>query len=170
MITLVGILVTTYVAAVAETTLAPVLAIHQVTPSFLALVAIIWLVAAAPSPWRIVEVAALGLVFDFNSGSHAGVGMASFSLLAFLVMHVRPTLRRLGPLEQTLACLPLVAALMMIVALANRMFGQAVPPLPLILVRAFGCGAYTAAIGLPAWMILDWRRDSRRARPAASQL
>jgi rod shape-determining protein MreD len=170
MTALAGILITTYLAAVAETALAPVLTIHQVTPNLLALAAIVWLVSAAPSPWRIVEAAAIGLVFDFNSGSHAGVGMASFSLLAFAILHARPIMRRLGPVEQSLACLPAVAALTLIVSFANRLFGHTVPPLSLVMLQAFGCGVYTAAIGLPVWMILDWRRDARRTRPAIAKL
>jgi rod shape-determining protein MreD len=161
-------LLATYLAAVADAAIAPALTIFHIAPTFLPLVAIFATVAAAPSPWRVVQLAAVGLAFDFNVGGHAGVGMASFALVAFVVEQARTVLRHLEPLEQSLACAPVVIATLLLVAIGNVAFGEAVPAAGPAVAGAIATGVYTAAISLPFWMIVGWRRKSRRLRPAAS--
>ncbi len=125
-------------------------------------------VVLSPSPWRVVQMALVGLAFDFNSGGHAGVGMASFALVAFAIGQLRGILRRLEPLEQTLASAPLVAAMLLLVALGNLLFGAALDPLGPTLARAVAASVYTAAVSLPMWMLVAWLRESQRLRPATS--
>lgn len=170
MVILIGILLSTYVAAVAETALAPVLAVYQIAPSLLAIVAVAWVVSAAASPWSVAQVASIGLVFDLNVGGHVGVGLASYALLAFAAQRVRPTMRRLGPIEQAFLCAPLMVALLMLIAVGNALFGHAVAPLPVLLLRASAAGVYSAAMSLPVWMILDWVRDAHRFRDTHNAL
>ena len=81
-----GILLATYVAAVAET------ALGRRSRSFVsrrALLPLVVIVATghvwSPSPWRVVQMALVGLAFDFNRGGHAGVGMVSFAPVAFAI-------------------------------------------------------------------------------------
>ena len=148
----------------ADAALVPLVAVYGVSPSLLVLVTIVWLLVEAASPWRVVEAAALGLAFDLNSGGHAGAGLAAFSLMSFCLMHARPVLRRLGPVEQACCLVPIVAAMLLIVGVLNRACGEAVPPPRLIVLRSIGCACYTAAIGLPIFMVLDWRRATGRAR------
>jgi rod shape-determining protein MreD len=168
LIELVAILLATYLAAVADAAIAPALTIYHIAPTFLPLVVIFATVAATPSPWRVVQIAAAGLAFDFNVGGHAGVGMASFALMAFAIGQARTVLRHLEPLEQALACAPIVTATLLFVAIGNFAFGEAVPAAGPALVGAIATGVYTAAISLPFWMIIGWRRQSHRLRPAAS--
>ena len=170
MLNLSGLLLLTYTAAVADTALAPVLDVYHVAPSLLALLAIAWVVTAAASPWRVVQCAAIGLVFDFNGGGHAGIGMAGFAVAGFVLLHFRPAMRRLDPVGQALVTAALVAALLLVVGLGNLLFGQALPALPVALFRGLAAGAYTGAVSLPVWMILDWLRASRRPRLGTSLL
>ena len=108
--------------------------------------------------------AAIGLVFDFNSGGHAGVGMAMFALAAFVLLECRSWLRRSGPIAQVAVAAGTVMVLLLLIASGNLAFGQPLPPGRAILWRAAATGAYTAAASLPMWMILDWWRDARSAR------
>jgi len=166
MVNLLGLLAATYLAAVADTAAAPALEVYDVAPSFLTLAAIVWAVAAAPSAWRVVQLGALGLVFDLNSGGHAGVGMAGFAAVAFVIGIWRTPLRRLGVVEQAVVSAAVATALLLFVGAGNWLFGAAVPPLRFVVLHAIGSGVYTAATSLPAWMILAWLRDARRMGPA----
>lgn len=170
MITFVVLLLTTYLVAVADTALAPVLAVYQVAPSWLPLVAIVWMVAGAASPWRIAQMALVGLAFDFQADGHAGVGMISFALVAFLVWQARGTLRRLRPVEQAVVCAPLVSGVLLLVAVGDFVFGQTIDAPAMALARVLATGVYTAACSLPVWMVLDWLRDARLLQPAAAHL
>jgi rod shape-determining protein MreD len=166
MISLLGILLLTYVTAIAETAFVPALAVHHAMPSVLALLGILWAASAGSSSLRIVEVASIGLVFDLNTGSHMGVGVAGFALLAFTVIQARAAIRRMGTMQQSMVCVPLVAGVMLIVAVGNRIFGEPVPPLSLVLWGAATTAVYSAAVSLPIWMVVDWVRDVRRAGSA----
>ena len=160
------ILLATYLAAVADTALAPVLKIYHVTPTLLPLVLIVACVTSAPSPWRIAQMAVVGLAFDFNSNGHAGVGIVGFALAAFALLQMRSVLRRLDPLEQAMACVPIVAAMLVVVAFGNFAFQENAISAGLTLARAGAASVYTAALSLPVWMVVAWLRQSRQLRPA----
>jgi cell shape-determining protein MreD len=170
--TTVLILLATYLAAVADTALAPVLAIYHVTPTLLPLVVIVTTVLAAPSPWRIAQMAAVGLAFDFNTNGHAGVGLVCFALTATMLLQARGLLRRLDPLEQALACVPIVAAMLTAVSFGNFLvlFTQGVGITGIAFARAGAASVYTAALTLPVWTLAAWLRQSRQLRPAARSL
>ncbi|HEY1599023.1 MAG TPA: rod shape-determining protein MreD [Pirellulales bacterium] len=163
MISLLGILLLTYVAAIAETAFVPTLAVYHAVPNVLALLGILWAASAGSSQLRIIEGASIGLVFDLNSGSHVGVGVVAFALLAFAVIQARAAIRCLGIVQQSMVCAPLVAGMMLIVAMGNRLFGEAVPPLSVVLWGAATTAVYSAAVSLPIWMMVDWTREVRRA-------
>ncbi len=163
MVNLLKLLALTYLAAVIETALAPVLTIYDVAPSLLAILAIAWVAQNTPSPWRVPQAAAVGLMLDFSAGGHAGIGMAALSLAAIVVLQMRVEFRRLGPIEQAIACAPLVMIVMLLIALGNRLFGQLLPPPAIVLVRCVAAGVYTAALSLPIWMVLAWSREPHGA-------
>jgi rod shape-determining protein MreD len=163
----VAILLATYVTAVADTALAPALAVFQITPCFLPLIAIVATVAAPSSHWRVAQMAFVGLAFDFNTGGRAGIGLMSFALAAHFIMQSRGLVRRLEPLEQALVCAPLVAAVLSFAAIGNAAFGLAGDALGRMFVRIGGSAIYTALLSLPMWMVFDWLRASRRSQSAA---
>lgn len=151
-----------YLAAVADSTLAPALAIYGFTPCFVLVVAIVWSAAALPSPWRIAQLGFMGLMFDLNTGGHAGVGVACFALAGFVFDRWRAPLRRLGIAEQVVMTAFAAAAMLLIAAAGNRLCGEPMPPLRLVTIRAIGSGIYTAAASLPVWMIVAFAREVPR--------
>lgn len=164
--TIIALFVTTYVAAVADLGIAPWLTIRGISPCFLALVPIAGTVAARPNAWQSLLMGVVGLMFDLTTGGHVGVGMACFSLSAALVSAANPLTRRLSPLERSLATFPAATILLLTVAAGNALFGRLSGPLSHSLVHIVGAGAYTAAVSLPVWMIVDWRQEARRGTRA----
>ncbi len=156
------ILQATYLAAVADTALAPLLDIYHVTPTLLPLVVIVTTVVAGPSPWRVPQMAAVGLAFDLSAGGHPGAGVVSFALTAYVLGQARGLLRRLEPLEQALACVPIVAGILLGVALGNFVFQEGASVTGLSLARAGAASVYTAALSLPVWMAAARLRQSRQ--------
>jgi len=157
-----GILLAAYLAAVAETALAPLFTLWGVSPSLLILVGILGTMLVTPSAWRVPQMSLVGLVFDLHGGGHVGVGMFSFALLTFVLASVRASLRRLGALEQALFTMPLAAVTLLLIVAGNIMLRHSTESLPQLAVRALAAAAYTAALSLPVWLLLAWRRESRR--------
>jgi rod shape-determining protein MreD len=157
------LIVLTYVAAAAETTIGPTLAIDGVAPRLVALVVVAAAVWMPRSVWRIPQVAAIGLLFDFHSLGHAGVGMGAFAVLTFALLELRAWLRRTGPIAQTVLTAASVTFLLLFIALSNLALGHGLPGGAIFWRAALG-GMYTGAMSLPVWMILDWRRGARLGR------
>ena len=113
MIEFVAILLATYMAAVADTAFAPALAVFHVTPCLLPLVVIVAtrrsrrLAVARRCRWPLSDWPLISI-----RGGHAGVGMASFALVAFAVGQLRGALRRLEPTRASAGFAPLVAAML----------------------------------------------------------
>ncbi|HVU88342.1 MAG TPA: hypothetical protein VHD36_13560 [Pirellulales bacterium] len=160
------ILLATYLAAIVDTVFAPYVAIYHVAPTMLPLVVIVASVLTAPSPWRIAQMAAVGLVFDLSACGHAGAGVISFALTAYVLGQARGTLRRLEPLEQAMACVPIVAGMLLAVAIGNLVFPEGTSATGIAWTRAGAASVYTAALSLPVWTLAAWLRQSRQVRPA----
>ena len=151
-----------YLAVVADTVIAPVISWGNVAPSFLMLVCIVGTIVAAPSPWRVPQMSVIGLAFDLQSGGHAGIGMLAFALLTLLIIRMRSSIRRWNATEQALFCSPLVAWALLLIAVGNLLLRHSLEPVALLVLHAIVGGVYTAALSLPAWMLLAWLRESRR--------
>ncbi len=153
----------TYVAAVADTSLADVFCIGAVTPDFLALSAMLWLLMVA-KPGEFLTVGAIGLLEDLLSPGRIGLGVAGFLLAGYLVARLRV---RLAPehyawhVAFTFAAATFVAVL---TALGHRLLGETSLPLATLALRACGVGLYTAGISLPLFMIVAWIREPYLAR------
>jgi rod shape-determining protein MreD len=155
-----------YAAAVVETSLGDVLAVGRVTPDLLALVAVLWVVTSR-SRWAFLAAGAIGLASDLIAPGRLGVGMACFFLVGYGLAQLRAKL----PTDHLAARVPVVAAavtlLAALLATAHGLLGDVPGPLPPLVLRALGAGAYTAGLALPVLMILSWTGKPVPRRAAA---
>jgi rod shape-determining protein MreD len=145
----------TYVAAVLQTSLAPVIEVRHVMPDLFALVAVVWLLQAA-GPRGFIALAFVGLAYDLTSTAPLGVGLGLYSLVGYLLTCLR------GRLDgyHLLVALPIVWLAASLIALgeatAARLVGEATLAWTTLAVRAVSVGVYTAAIALPVLMVIGW--------------
>lgn|GEM_PF-485881 len=160
-----------YLAAVVQTSLADVIQVGRVAPDLLAMVAVIWVVQVG-GPRAFLVAGAIGLVEDLLSPGCIGPGMAGFLLVGYGVNWLR---RRLSLDHLVLEVLTVGGAVTVLVfglSLAQWLLGEASLAWGILLERALGVGIYTAGVSLPAWMIVGWSRQPRRAPrfPPSSRL
>jgi rod shape-determining protein MreD len=160
-VTLLVVLV--YVAAVAETALVDLMRIGSVTPDLLALLAVVWLIAA-DRPRAFLVGGAVMLVGDLISPGRVGLGAAWMLLVGFGVgrLHARVRLDNLAVrLAVVLVAVSVWAAG---VGLVGRLAGDVALAWTTVFARAGGVGLYTAAVSLPVLMVLGWSREPALSR------
>jgi len=147
-----------YLAAVVDTSLAEVFRVGEVAPDFLALAAVLWLLAIA-RPGQFLAAGAYGLVQDLIAPGRVGPGAAGFLLVGYLVARVR---LRLAP-EHFLWHVAMAWAGATLLALSTAaaawMLGETRQPWLILSQRAAGVGLYTAALSVPLFMIAGWIRQ-----------
>jgi len=162
LMTALAALLTIYIAAVLETTLATHWRIAGTGPDLLALVAFAWL-AIRPGASSLVLAAAAGLVVDLGSATPMGIATAAFALSGYAALRLRNWINldhfagRLASvlLATTISCL--------IQGLAARLVGEMSLTWLAVFQRSVIVGLYTTAAAVPVLMILNWL--SRPQRP-----
>jgi len=152
-----------YLAAVAETSLADLIAVGHVVPDLLTTVAMIWLLTASGS--RIFLAAGgIGLAGDLIGPGRVGVGLAGLLLIGYAVARLRARF----PLENLPARVLTIWAGVTILAVgqafARWVLGEVAVGLPTAVTRALGVGAYTVGVSLPLLMVIGWIREPYLAR------
>lgn len=152
-----------YAAAVVDTSLGEVVQIGRVAPDMLALVAMVWLLVAG-RPREFLVAGAVGLFGDLISPGRVGLGMACYLAVGYAVVRLRGR-ALLEPLLGQIAVVWLsVTAIAASMALGHWLLGEAPGPLPALLARSCGVGAYTAAVAIPLLMVIGWVREPRLRR------
>ena len=153
-----------YLAAVLETSLAPLVEVHGVVPDLFALVASVWLLQAGRER-GFLTAAAIGLACDLTAAGPPGIGMGAFALVGYGLGRLRDRLDfdhffvQLGLLWATVATISLLEAT------AWRLTSETVLPWPTLAVRAVMIGTYTAVVALPLLLLLK-----RFGRPRSAAL
>lgn len=150
-----GILLVTmvYLAAVADSVFAPLLAVGGVMPDFLALAAML-LAFVVRGSGGILIAAAVGGLADLNPPGRCGAGVAAFGLVTFVICTSRlRTLRR--PLAQAALTFPAVAMMSLCTAILRGLLREAEWSPASYLVVGIGAGLYTALVGLPFYCLFD---------------
>lgn len=165
-----GLVAVVYVAAVAETSLTPILRIGQTSPDLFGLGAMLWLLASS-SPYAFLPAGCVGLVADLLGPGRLGIGMAVWLLLGYATVRFR---QRVGlePLPlQWIVLTSVVTIAGLLQAVLRFALGELPGPLAPLLLRVAMAEAYTAALSLPALMVLSWmpwQASGRTARLAKS--
>jgi rod shape-determining protein MreD len=158
-----------YLAAVFQTSLAPLADVRGATPNLLLLIAVGWLLTQ-PARQRLGAAALVGLASDLTSGGRLGLGVAAYALLAEAVLAVQRKLD-LRPLPLRLLLTWLAAtAVTLVEALVARLLDAAALPWPTLLGRCTLVGIYTAGVALPVWMVLGWIEEARDRHDVAKAL
>lgn len=143
-----------YVAAVLETSLAPLVEVHGVVPDLLALVAVVWLLRTGRER-GFLTAAAIGLVCDLTAAGPPGIGMGAFALVGYGVGRFRDRLDFDHFFVQLGVLWSAVVAISLLEATAWRLTSETVLPWPTLAVRAVTIGTYTAAVALPMLLLLQ---------------
>jgi rod shape-determining protein MreD len=153
------LLVTTiYLAAVADSVVAPLLVVGGVRPDFLALAAML-LTFLVRGDVGILIAAGVGGVADVSSPGRCGVAMAAFGLVAFVLFVARSrTWRR--PLARAVVTFPAVAAISLFITILRGLLNELDWSPGDYIVAGLGAGLYTALLGFPIYYLLD--RFARR--------
>jgi rod shape-determining protein MreD len=150
-----GILLVTmiYLAAIADSVFAPLLAVGEVMPDFLAIAALI-LTFVVRGTGGILIAAAVGGLADLNLPGRCGVGVATFGLVAFVICTTRlKTVRR--PLARAALTFPAVATMSLCIALLRGLLKELDWSPGGYLLVGVGAGFYTALVGLPFYCLVD---------------
>jgi rod shape-determining protein MreD len=154
------ILLSVYLAAVLNNVVAPLIAVREVTPDFLALLVVVSAVCARDS-YGITAAGLAGALADINAPGRLGPGMAIFVVSSAVLSATRRFTHR-RPLIQSLATWLAVSATLAAVALARSLFGESTWSLPSFVSGGLAAGLYTALVSLPCYWIFA-RLDRLRA-------
>ena len=163
------LLTAVYVALVLDAALVDLVAVGRVAPDLLAIVALAWLFTCQASTRTVVVAALIGLASDLAAGGRIGAGLASFALVGYAATKLRSKVDADHPLVQTALTWPAATTIALLAAVAQLASGELAMPAGGAIVRSLLVGVYTAAIGLPVWMMLSWIREPlvRRRRHLA---
>jgi rod shape-determining protein MreD len=146
-----------YVAAAFDTAFVPALAIGRIVPDFLALVAVAWL-CTSHGPKAFIWAAVIGLISDLLSPGRLGIGMACYALVGYAFVSLKPKLGLRDPLSRMAAAAVAIGLLTLGVSVFRGTADKTSLPWIMLLVTSAGVGIYSACIGLPMFMVLNWRR------------
>lgn len=161
------LLLLTYFAAVAETSLADALRIGEAAPDLLALVAVTWLLTAR-GPRAFLGAGAITLVGDLIAPGHVGVGAFWMLLVGYGVGRLRAHFKLDHLVFQVPAAWLAVTLWAAAVGLTARLLGDISLPWTTILGRSIGVGLYTAAVSLPVLMVVGWIREPKNSTCATA--
>jgi rod shape-determining protein MreD len=151
-----------YLAAVVETSLGDVMRVGRVTPDLLALVAVVY-VLAARSPTAFLAAGAIALAGDLIAPGRLGVGAAWMLVVGYALGRLRHHV----PLDHFAAQMPVVGLAVACwatgVAVTSKLLGDLPLDWSAIAVRTAGAGLYTAGVAIPVLMILGWTRERASA-------
>ncbi len=154
------LILSVYLAAVADTALGEVLRVGTVTPDLVALVAVLWVILV-PSRWAFLTAGAVALLGDLIAPGRVGVGAAWMLPVGLGLGRVVQHIRSRGLTVR----LPLVAAAMTVwclgVTATASALGDTTLPLASQLGHALGAAVYTSAIAVPVLMVAGWVRTDR---------
>jgi rod shape-determining protein MreD len=150
--------IATYLAAVIETSCADLLAIGGIAPDLLALVLVVRLLVG-PARHQLGASFAVGLVADLTTPAQAGIGLASFLAMGWLVARYGARTRPSGVPGGVLTVLLAVSFAALLAALARQLLGETEPSWSALPAKSFAVGAYTAAFALPVLMAICWLRE-----------
>jgi rod shape-determining protein MreD len=144
-----------YVATVLDTALEPVFQIGQVTPDWLALVAMVWLLANK-GPRRFVVAAAVGLVADLNFPGRLGIAMAWFALVGYAVARLTPKLASSHLGTQVGVTWVAVLILTLGITTSRWALGEVTANWSWLCAGSLGVASYTAGIGIVVFIMFSW--------------
>ncbi len=151
-----------YLAAVADSSLLNAIRVGQVTPDLLALAAIVWALTAKGR--RAFLVAGLiALAGDLVSPARLGLGTFWMLPVAYGITRLRARVWLDHVALQAPVVLVAVTVWAAAVGSSNRLLGEIALPWLTMLGRAAGTGLYTAAVSVPALMLIGWIREPRMA-------
>lgn len=157
---LVALLAWAYVAAAAQTTLAPSAELWAVTPDLLLVSAAVWVTAGRADVSGPRGAAAFGLVSDLISPGPLGIGMAVGFCLGVAVLYARRKLAGDALVVRLLLASAYVAAASAAMALVYALAGSLTLTPALACARTLGAALYSVVLAVACIALLP-------ARPAA---
>ena len=157
------LLLATYLAAVAQISLAPAIEVRHVVPDLFALVAVVWLLRTA-RPRGFVATALVGFVFDLTSTAPLGIGLGLFSLTGYAICWLRGKLDGDHLLVQLAVAWLATTAIALGEAAVARLIGETTLACTTLAVRAVSVGVYTTAVAVPVLMVAGWMPGGIRDR------
>src|SRR5689334_16181677 len=145
-------LLTIYIAAVVETTLATHWQIAGLGPDLLALVAFAW-VAMRPCASSLVLAAVAGFAVDLGSAAPMGIATAAFAVSGYAAIRLRSWISLDHFAGRLASILLATTAALLIQGLAIRLVGELSWTGPAILKRSVFAGLYTTVAAVPVLMI-----------------
>jgi len=147
-----------YLAAVAETTLVPLLRVGGAAPELLALLAVI-VALRTRSRYGFLVPGLIVLAGDLTAPGRIGLGTAWMLLVAFVLVRWRAG-SRLRRFPAQLAVVPVAVGTWAVgLSMTCRLLGEIEGGMRAILSNALGGAIYTAAVALPVLMVLGWWDD-----------
>lgn len=156
-----------YLAAVVQTSCHRLLAIGNIAPDWLTVVAVMWLLWGR-GRYDFLIAGAIGLLGDAIAPGRPGFGAVALLCCGYALVQLRPFGIGGGLFSQATLTAP-VAALVSLAALAGAWLvgDAALMPVPWLW-HAGEVGLYTALAALPLWMVLTWLRESLMKKTAAA--
>lgn len=145
-----------WLAAVFQTTVAPAMAIRQVSPDGLALLASVMLLLLPADRRALWLAAGVGFVADLISPGPLGAATLAFFLAAFVVGMLQSKLASQGVAVRLLFTAGFSSLAAMGISLAYSLAGEASLGFGPMLGRVLGVGLYTSALSYPFYLVLSW--------------
>ncbi len=145
-----------WLAAVFQTTVAPAMAIRQVSPDGLALLASLVLLLLPADRRALWLAAGVGFVADLISPGPLGAATLSFFLAALVIGALQTTLIAQAVAVRVLFTAGFASLAALGVALAYWLTGETSLGFAPMLGRVLGVGIYTAALSYPFYLALSW--------------
>jgi rod shape-determining protein MreD len=154
-----------YVTAVADAAVAPLLRVGTIEPIFLALLACV--VISRGGRKAFLATGVVGLTSDLLGPGRIGIDAAIYLVVGFALSQTK---RRPGiehPLAHTALAWLAISLLALCIGTTRWLAGEVPIAWTGILGRSLGVGAYSAALGLPVFMVSGWIESPARRRRTA---
>jgi len=147
-----------YLAAVVQTTFHRYVAIGTVSPDWLVVAAVMWMLWGRGRHDFLIA-GAIGLFADAMAPGRPGIGVAALLCCAYGLALLRPFGIGRGLISQV-ALTGMAAAIVSLAGLAGAWLVGDAEGMPLPWAKHAGSvGLYTALASLPLWMVLGWLRE-----------
>lgn len=146
----------TYLAVVLQTSLCPLIRIHDAAPNLLALEALA-VAMVSSSPYAFLWAGWIGLLHDMASADRMGVAMFWFALVGYLVGRVRGQVYTEGFLVRTGVVLAGSSLIAGGLVASTRILGPTGFAWEGLLAQSLGVGGYTAAVAIPIFGAYSFR-------------
>jgi rod shape-determining protein MreD len=154
-----------YGVALADSAFAPLLRVGGVEPDFLALMACVVVFRGGAKGFLAAGV--VGLASDLLGPGRIGIDMAVYLVVGFALSHAAPWRRIEHPLSHTLLAWLAVSMLALGIGTCRWLLGEVALSWTAVAGHSLLVGAYSAALGLPLFMLSNWWDTPARLRQTA---